>query len=160
TPLVLHYLEGKAAAQVAQELGRPYGTVLSLRGRDRLRVRLVRRGGTLTTGSLAAALTQSAAAGALPTALGKSTVKTTVLLGLGQAVVPGAATPKAAALAKGVLHAMFLTKVKAAAVVVVAVGLLGLGAGSIGHKILAGKQGGQAKAPKSTPTSAKVQEPK
>jgi hypothetical protein len=145
-PLVLHYLEGKPVADVARELGWPYGTVLSLlaRGRDRLRGRLMRgrltrRGVTLTAAGLAAALAQPAGAGALSATLAQSTVKVTALLVLGQAAIPGSVAPKAAALAKGVLHAMFVTKVKVATVAVMAASLLGLGAAGLGHRILAGK---------------------
>jgi RNA polymerase sigma factor (sigma-70 family) len=57
-PLVLFYLEGNSAEEVATALGRPRGTVLSqlARGRELLRVRLARRNLTLSAGVLAGLL--------------------------------------------------------------------------------------------------------
>src|SRR5262249_45846840 len=67
-PLVLHYLESKTVQQTAAELGWPYGTVCVrlTRGKDRLRVRLVKRGMLLSTGAVTAALTSEATAAASP----------------------------------------------------------------------------------------------
>jgi RNA polymerase sigma factor (sigma-70 family) len=61
-PIVLFYLEGKSAQEVAAALGRPRGTVLSQlsRGRERLRVRLARRNLTLSAGVLASLLERTA----------------------------------------------------------------------------------------------------
>jgi RNA polymerase sigma factor (sigma-70 family) len=61
-PLVLFYLEGKSAEEVATALGRPRGTVLSqlARGRERLRVRLARRRLMLSAGVLASLLERTA----------------------------------------------------------------------------------------------------
>jgi uncharacterized protein (TIGR03067 family) len=61
-PIVLFYLEGKSAEEVAAVLGRPRGTVLSqlARGRERLRVLLARRNLTLSAGLLASLLERTA----------------------------------------------------------------------------------------------------
>jgi RNA polymerase sigma factor (sigma-70 family) len=58
TPMVLVYLEGKSAEEVASALGCPKGTILSqlARARERLRVRLVRRNLALSAGILAGLL--------------------------------------------------------------------------------------------------------
>ena len=66
-PLVLHYLEGKTVEQTATELGWPQGTVCVrlMRGKDRLRGRLTKRGMTLTAGALTVGLAQETAAAAL-----------------------------------------------------------------------------------------------
>jgi RNA polymerase sigma factor (sigma-70 family) len=61
-PVVLFYLEGKSAEEVATALGRPRGTVLSqlARARERLRVRLSRRRLALSVGVLASLLERTA----------------------------------------------------------------------------------------------------
>ncbi len=61
-PVVLFYLEGKSAEEVAAALGRPRGTVLSqlARARERLRVRLSRRNLALSVGIFASLLGRAA----------------------------------------------------------------------------------------------------
>jgi RNA polymerase sigma factor (sigma-70 family) len=63
-PIVLFYLEGKSAEEVADTLGRPRGTVLSqlARARQRLRVRLACRNLTLSAGILALLLKRTTSA--------------------------------------------------------------------------------------------------
>jgi RNA polymerase sigma factor (sigma-70 family) len=136
-PLVLHYLEGKTVTQVAQGLGWPQGTALCrlARARERLRVRLTRRGVTLTAGAIAAALTQQATAGPLPAALAKSTLKVITIFVLGQAALPGAMATRVAVLAQGVLKAMLWTKLKVAAGILLVSGILVAGAGVITHHV-------------------------
>jgi RNA polymerase sigma factor (sigma-70 family) len=65
-PIVLFYLEGKSAEEVATALGRPRNTVLSqlARARDRLRVRLRRRNLALSVGVLASLLERTASSDA------------------------------------------------------------------------------------------------
>src|SRR5262249_35280812 len=67
-PLVLCYLEGETQDEAARRLGWPRGTLKRRleRGRDRLRVRLSRRGVTLGGGLFAVVLTESATRGAVP----------------------------------------------------------------------------------------------
>jgi uncharacterized protein (TIGR03067 family) len=68
-PMVLFYLEGRSAEEIASALGRPKGTVLSqlARARDRLRVRLARRNLGLSAGVLATVLARAASSeGAVP----------------------------------------------------------------------------------------------
>src|SRR6202043_1861411 len=57
-PIVLFYLEGKSAEEVAVALGRPRGTTLSqlARAREQLRIRLSRRNLALSVGVLAGLL--------------------------------------------------------------------------------------------------------
>lgn len=123
-PLVLCYLEGKSAEQAAAEIGCPRGTILSrlLRGRERLRQRLVRRGVMFASSALLAQL-NTADAGP-PAALVRSA--------LARVAPAGQTTPAPAAiesLTQGVLRTMRyerlrLTLLHAAAAVlaVVAVG--------------------------------------
>ncbi|HZY87433.1 MAG TPA: sigma-70 family RNA polymerase sigma factor [Gemmataceae bacterium] len=126
-PLVLHYLEGKTVEQAARELGCPSGTLASrlARGRELLRDRLARRGVALTAALFGAGLAGQAAAGPVPTALA---------LGAAHGALAGAGPAAAAALARGVLHGMALARVKLAAVVVLAVGVAGTGAGLLARQ--------------------------
>jgi RNA polymerase sigma factor (sigma-70 family) len=119
-PLVLCYLEGKTTEEAAGLLGCPRGTVLSrlARGRDRLRARLVRRGVALSLGTLTVVLAEKAA----PAALTEGVIQAAARTAAGKATV---ATPAAvAALAKGELQAMLYSKVKVAAAVVLALGVV------------------------------------
>ncbi len=119
-PLVLCYLEGKTNEEAARLLGWTKGTVSGrlARARDLLRPRLARRGLALATGAVALLLAQHGAAPASE-ALTELTI---------QAVLAGGVSAPVAALAGGVIRAMFLKRAAAWAVVV-ALGLLGGGAG-------------------------------
>jgi len=101
-PIVLFYLEGKSAEEVATALGRPRGTVLSqlARAREQLRVQLSRRNRALSGGVLASLLERTASAdAALPDRL----------LDLGMQTLPASGagvSPQARLLAQQVLKDM------------------------------------------------------
>jgi membrane fusion protein, heavy metal efflux system len=141
-PLVLCYLEGKTTAEAARQIGCPRGTVLSrlARARERLRLRLAHRGFALPATLSAIGLAPSAASTVVPAALAGSTVKAALALAAG-AVVDGMVSVKAIALAKGTMQAMFMTKLRIAAVVLLAASVLGGGAGLLTHHAWAGKSG-------------------
>ncbi len=65
-PIVLFYLEGKSAAEVATALGLPRGTVLSqlARAREQLRIRLSRRNLALSVGVFASLLERTSSSDA------------------------------------------------------------------------------------------------
>ncbi|HZU36269.1 MAG TPA: sigma-70 family RNA polymerase sigma factor [Gemmataceae bacterium] len=107
-PVILCYLQGKTNEEAARLLGCPKGTVLSrlARARERLRVRLIRRGLVLST-----VLASEAAAQGMPPALLLTSTTQAALAVVGSGTLVAAASP-AAALATEVLHAMFLDKLK------------------------------------------------
>jgi len=85
SPMVLCYLAGKTNEQAAQELGWTKDTVRGrlAKARELLRVRLARRGVTVASAALAAALTDNAARAAAPAAWIDATLKTAAVLGAG-----------------------------------------------------------------------------
>ena len=134
---VLRCLQEKSNEETAQELGVPTGTVQSrlARARELLRVRLARRGVTLTTSVLAAGVAGEASAG-MPAFLASSIMTAARLGAAEKAAATGVVTAKAAALAKGALHAMWMSKMQMTATFVLTVALLG-GSGFTTYRTLA-----------------------
>jgi RNA polymerase sigma factor (sigma-70 family) len=158
-PIILLYLEGKSYDEVARQLGCPRGTVSTwlTRAREVLRRRLVRRGVTLSAGSLALFLAEQGATAA-PAALVGATVQAALWCAAGKATA-GVLSAQVAALTKGVLQAMFLTRLKIAAVVVLTLTLAGTGVGVLTYPVLAGpKDGLTVQAP--DPEPARPEKPK
>jgi RNA polymerase sigma factor (sigma-70 family) len=123
-PIILCYLEGQTNDEAAQLLNCPRGTIATrlARARERLRSRLLRRGVTLSAGTLAALLTDNAISTAIPPLLLAQTSK---------AALMGAASVSITTLTEGVIHAMFLSKLKmATAFALVLAAIAGTGAGA------------------------------
>jgi RNA polymerase sigma factor (sigma-70 family) len=139
--IVLCGLEGKTRKEAARQLGVPEGTLAAkvARGRVMLAKRLARRGLAVSVGSLVAALAKNAASASAPSSVVVSTIKAAGLFAAGQAATSGVISVTVAALTEGVLKAMVLTKLKIATAVLLAVGLLGTGAGWLTHQALAKK---------------------
>ncbi len=116
--LVLCDLEGLTHEEAAGRLGWPVGTVKSrqARGRNRLRERLIRRGFAPLSAGVAAILAAGKGRAEVPESLGAATVKMAVLVAQGSAV-PGLGSATTASLARHVLKAMFVSRMRIAAVV-------------------------------------------
>jgi RNA polymerase sigma factor (sigma-70 family) len=115
-PIVLCDLEGRTHEQAARHLGWPVGTVKSrqVRGRQRLRLRLVRRGLAPTVG-LGLAGWSAVARAALPRGLVVATSRA--------AAGSSAGSARAVSLTKGVLTMMFLNGLRSKAPSLLAIAL-------------------------------------
>jgi RNA polymerase sigma factor (sigma-70 family) len=122
-PLLLCDLEGLTQQMAARHLDWPLGTLQSrlARGRVELRARLTRRGVGAPAGLMhAGLLTQPAI---IPTALANLTVRTGVLLAIGEPISPALLSASVVALAKAGAKAMNMTRLARVAVAVSTVGL-------------------------------------
>jgi RNA polymerase sigma factor (sigma-70 family) len=113
TVLVLRCLAGKSSEETARELGCPVGTVESrlTRAREKLRVRLNRKGFAVPAAAIAAGLSAEAMAVGVTRQWVSEVAKTAALVAAGRAAVD-VVSPTVAALMEGVLRAMLLTKAK------------------------------------------------
>jgi cobalt-zinc-cadmium efflux system membrane fusion protein len=141
--VVLCYLEGKTTHEAARDLGCARGTVCSRLAwaRQRLRSRLTRRGLTLSTAAVTAVWRPEpalASAGTNLSALVGATLRAAVLF-ISKTAGAGTLLGPSAVLAEGVLRAMVLTKLKAAAAVLLVLAALGVGAGLCTQRLLADK---------------------
>jgi RNA polymerase sigma factor (sigma-70 family) len=133
-PVLLCYLQGLSSEEAAQRLGCAKGTVFSrlARARGLLRRRLVRRGVDVSAGALTVMLAENEVLRAAPSlAPREMTVRTSLLFAAGTAGQTLSAP--LAALVEGVVRSMFLSKVKFVVIVVLALGLVGTGLGSLAH---------------------------
>jgi RNA polymerase sigma factor (sigma-70 family) len=135
--VVLCDLEGKSRKEVAGQLGWPEGTVASRlsRGRDLLARRLKGHGLMFSASALAALLAEGAALARVPAPLVTSTLKSAAAYAAGAVAAAGIVPGGVVALTEGVLKAMWMTKLKIAAVVMLTVGFAG--AGVFGHLSMA-----------------------
>jgi RNA polymerase sigma factor (sigma-70 family) len=143
--LVLCYLEGRTHEEAARLLGWTLGTLrrrLS-QGRELLRVRLVRRGLTLSAALVTSSIAQSA------TPIGGALLETTIAAAVGKAV-PG----QIAALVESGLSTLFVAKSKSVTAVLMLVGVL---AG--GSALIHGAPEG-AERPRSSPSAPTQAPPK
>jgi cobalt-zinc-cadmium efflux system membrane fusion protein len=133
TAFVLRCLAGKSSAETARELGCSVRTVESRlgRARKRLRTALARRGFAAHAGLVAAGLAPAlwyGTARAASATLVSQTARAAFRF-VADPTAGGPASAPAAGLAQGVLRAMFIGKVKAVAVLVVALAVTVTGAG-------------------------------
>jgi RNA polymerase sigma factor (sigma-70 family) len=142
-PIVLCYFQGRTHEEAARELGCPRNTVSIrlLRARERLRARLASRGLALSAATLVLVLTERVASATVAVALVEAAASAGMAWATGRAAA-GAVSPRAAALAEGVLKAMFASKLKyLAAVLCLALGVLGGGTWAILGRATGGAEG-------------------
>jgi RNA polymerase sigma factor (sigma-70 family) len=119
--VVLCELEGRTRKEVARLLGVPQGTVGGRLARARvlLAKRLTRRGIAMSGGALA--VSASSASASIPLSLVTPTIEAASLLAAGRAA--GAVSVEVTALIKGVMKAMFMTRLKSVLVMVLVAGM-------------------------------------
>jgi RNA polymerase sigma factor (sigma-70 family) len=156
--VILCDLESLTRREAARQLGIPEGSVASRLARARMMLakRLTQRGVVLSGGSVAAVLSAGSASASAPPALVASTIQAASLLAAGQA---GAVSAKVAALTEGVVRAMFVTKIRAALVVVLLLGFVATGATILTSRTMAGQDDKKPPEEKTMkPAAKKVQE--
>lgn len=138
-PIVLCYLEGRTNEEAAGELRCPVGTVKTRlsRAREMLRLRLIRRGVVLSTVALSSALATETLAALAPSALIDSTRRAALCFAAGNVAAADVVSAQAAVLTKGVLHTMFVTKMKMVAALTLIVSAIVGGAGALAYHSLA-----------------------
>jgi RNA polymerase sigma factor (sigma-70 family) len=135
-PLILCYLEGTTRDEAAQRLGWSLSTLKRRleRGRELLRLRLVRRGLTVSAALFAPMLLQNTAQATLPSGLARATVRTALQLQAGRTIAESVSVP-VAALVEGGLKMMFMMKLKMATALLVTLGVFA-GAGALARQVL------------------------
>jgi len=127
-PIVLCELEGRTRRAVSRQLGIPVGTLSGrlTTARRMLAKRLTRQGLALSCGALTAALSQGQASAAVP-------LPPPASMAAPRQIVAGVVSTRAAALADGVIKAMFMTNLKITAALFVMVGIIFAG-GMLAHQ--------------------------
>jgi RNA polymerase sigma factor (sigma-70 family) len=145
-PLILCHLEGRTQEEAARLLGCPRATVATrlTRGRDRLREQLARRGLDVSAGAFAALL-RDGAAPPVPDALAEGTLR---------AVATEAASPRVMVLAGEVVRGMLLARWRTPAIVLLALGVVGSGAGVLASRPQAPAPSGETRAEEEVPAVA------
>jgi RNA polymerase sigma factor (sigma-70 family) len=135
--IVLCYLEGKSILEASRQLSCPRGTVLSrlARARDRLRIRLKSRGFAISSGNMTPILAMQSAPAVVPAALANVATQAAIPI-TSMREAAAIVSPKAASLAEGVCRVMTLTRMKMTVALVLGLGVLGGGAGLVGHAAL------------------------
>jgi RNA polymerase sigma factor (sigma-70 family) len=137
-PLILCYLDGKTSAEAARLLACPPGTIASRLAwaRQRLRTRLTARGLEVPATVAALTLPVEMRAGPLP-ALIATALRTARLVATGTLAGSGSVPVHVIVWSKGVLRAMFLSKIQWGASLVLASVLFGAGGGAIWQRVRA-----------------------
>lgn len=141
-PVILCYFGGKTKEEVARILDLPVGTVSSrlARAREKLRVRLSRRGLTLSAGLVATALTSQSLAAPVFISLVNTTAQSALAFAAGQSLAGGLVSTKVISLTQGMIQSMFLSKLRMAAVGLAAVLMVGSGAGVVTFRTVAAQE--------------------
>jgi RNA polymerase sigma factor (sigma-70 family) len=132
--VILCYLEGKTNEEAALQMSCPTGTVVTwlARARRRLRSRLARRGVTLSSGCLLTALAARDSLAGPPPTFVDQTVRAALIFAADQSA-PGLVSAKVAALTRGVLEAMMMTKLKLVIAVLLLIAFVSTGSGVLAY---------------------------
>ena len=138
-PVVLCYLQGRSNSEAATALGVPEGDgrFPAGDGSGELRARLIRRG--LAPAAAAAVMESATTAAEVPGPVARAVAKAAVAF-LSNQPAAGVVPAAAAVLAEGVLHTMYVTKLKWAVATILALAVLGSGAGVATFEAMAGGQ--------------------
>jgi RNA polymerase sigma factor (sigma-70 family) len=139
-PLVLCYLEGATRDEAARQLQVSLATLKRRleRGRELLRLRLNRRGLTVSTALAAVLLTESSAQTAVPASLLSPLVEAAMLLAANKPLVAGLVSAQAVTLMERMVRFMWITKLQTAALGC-GLALAVAGTGVLAHQAWAGK---------------------
>ena len=134
--LVLCYLEGYTHEQAARQLGWPVGTVRSrlARGRERMRLRLMRRGLAPSAGLSGSMLAVEVNSATVPAGLVEATLRVATRTAAGKAAMAGAVPAAVAALSETVIRTMLMTKLRIAASALLILGVVAVGAGGLARQ--------------------------
>jgi cobalt-zinc-cadmium efflux system membrane fusion protein len=141
-PVVLCYLQGLTTAEASRQLDCPQGTIHSrlASARQRLRVRLVRRGLTLSAAGLAVLGLPSLTSAAVPAALTTAAVQT-ILRASGRKFAGTTSSSRITYLAEGVVRSMFWSKLRLTGLLLLSMFLLVIGVSRFGPAVLAARPG-------------------
>ena len=159
-PIVLCYLQGKSYQEAAEQLGCPLGTLSGrlTRGKDRLRLQLVRRGLTLTVAAMSVQLAQLSQAAA-ESAFSTHAMTDSALKYLAGETIPSAASKIANEVSRIMKMKQLLTTTLACVGIAIAaigaVGWLGQATADDPPKPVANRK--DAPAPKAKPDTERVQ---
>lgn len=128
-PVILCYLEGQTYQEAARQLGWTSGTFSTRlkKARELLRSRLTQRGLTLTTAGLLSALATQAQAKSMPVPCVERTLESCIA-SWNHALSTGMLSQQSLELTKGVLRTMFIMKIIRGTAILLALGILGIGA--------------------------------
>ena len=140
-PVVLCYLEGRTRDQAARELGWTLRTLERRleQGRERLRLRLTRRGLALSTALLASALSQQTVA-AVPAALCDPVLQAVGRFRLQGTLAGSQVSSRAGRLAAEGLRSIAAAKVHCIAIATLTVSMLVAGSGALAFQVFLGGQ--------------------
>ena len=160
-PLVLCYFEGLTLDEAARRLRCPSGTLHSrlARARDKLRIRLARRGVSLPAAVLTAVLSSRSASASIPPLLCDSTTRSAIQLAARHAVAAGAISASAATLAQEVLRTMLLHKIRLTAMSLLFLAVAAIGAGWLTRPLVLGDEPGSKPAATRAPIAVNRDEP-
>ncbi|MGP0068707.1 MAG: sigma-70 family RNA polymerase sigma factor [Isosphaeraceae bacterium] len=132
-PVVLCYFEGLTLDEAARRLRCPAGTLHSrlARAREKLRIRLSRRGVTLPAILLPAVSSPRLATTSIPPLLCDSTTRTAIRFAARHAVAGGALSVSATTLAREVLRTMLLHKLGLTSMTLLFLAIAVMGAGGL-----------------------------